>query len=607
MPFFKSIAPRPMNKKTVFISYSHDSDEHRETVLRLSERLRTDGIETRLDQYVNGTPPQGWPRWMLDQLDAADSVVVVCTETYYRRFRGHEVPGKGKGVDWEGALITQEIYDSRSTTLKFVPVLLSAAVEEYIPEPLRSGTHYAPTSDAAYQNLYDFLLGQAGVEPHPFGEQKIKPRRTGAPLTFDEPAVPTARIDISRIVKYAPAELIGREDETVILDDAWAKVQAHTCPRPHVLSFVALGGEGKTSLIAKWVADLASRDWPGCDAVFAWSFYSQGTREQSAASSDLFLNAALDFFGDADFAASAQGAHAKGARLAQLVGQKRALLILDGLEPLQYPPGPPLDGKLKDDGVAALLKGLAASSDGLCVFTTRYALPDLRAFVGKTVREEKLLRLSITAGIALLKLLGVKGTPEEYEKLVEDVKGHALTLNLLGSYLRDAHGGDIRRRDRIKLEEADAEEQGGHAFRVMDAYVASFENGGRTADEQTKNRRTLAILQLLGLFDRPATADCLNALWQGKAITCLTDGLVGLSNAQRAMALKRLEDAKLITVSRDAAGTLLGLDAHPLLREYFAKRLREEKPDAWQAAHQRLYEHLCTTTQDKPDATLEDL
>ena len=60
-----------MNKKTVFISYSHDSEGHREKVLALSERLREDGIETILDQYVNGSPPEGWPRWMLNGLDAA--------------------------------------------------------------------------------------------------------------------------------------------------------------------------------------------------------------------------------------------------------------------------------------------------------------------------------------------------------------------------------------------------------------------------------------------------------------------------------------------------------------------------------------------------------
>ena len=96
-----------MSEITVFISYSHDSDAHRERVLALSERLRKDGIVTVLDQYVNGAPAQGWPRWMLDQLDAARFVLVICTATYYRRFRGHEVPGQGKGVDWEGALITQ--------------------------------------------------------------------------------------------------------------------------------------------------------------------------------------------------------------------------------------------------------------------------------------------------------------------------------------------------------------------------------------------------------------------------------------------------------------------------------------------------------------------
>ena len=118
----------------IFISYSHDSVEHKEKVLGLSERLRQDGFETLLDRYVNGTPPEGWPRWMLNQLDVADYVLIVCTETYYRRFRGHEVPEKGKGVDWEGALITQELYDSRSTAIRFVPMIFASKDVEFIPQ-----------------------------------------------------------------------------------------------------------------------------------------------------------------------------------------------------------------------------------------------------------------------------------------------------------------------------------------------------------------------------------------------------------------------------------------------------------------------------------------
>jgi len=434
-------------------------------VLGLSERLRDDGILTILDRYVEkGSPPEGWPRWMMNGLNAATHVVCVCTETYHRRFLGQEVPDKGKGVDWEGALVTQTLYDARSHTNEFIPVLFDRADEAHIPEPLRPQTHYLLDSEENYQALYDALLDQAGIEPGPIGELKPKPRATGQPAKFgDSPSVPPPgafRADISRIDKYAPAELIGREVETKLLSDAWGKVCPAEMPRPHVLTFVALGGEGKTSLVAKWAAELAHREWPGCEAVLAWSFYSQGTREQMAASSDVFLKEALTFFGDPEMAASAQGAFDKGRRLARLVGQRRALLILDGLEPLQYAPTSPTPGELKDQGLAALLKGLAADNHGLCVVTTRYSIPDLRAYWQTTAPEVKLPRLSKEAGVALLRSLGVKGTQPEFEKLVEDVKGHALTLNLLGSYLHDAHAGDIRKRDLVRLEEADAEEQG---------------------------------------------------------------------------------------------------------------------------------------------------
>jgi hypothetical protein len=64
----------------------------------------------------------------------------------------------------------------------------------------------------------------------------------------------------------------------------------------------------------------------------------------------------------------------------------------------------------------------------------------------------------------------------------------------------------------------------------------------------------------------------------------------------------RLEEIQLLTVQDDGS-----LDAHPLLREYFGQRLRDAQPEGWRAAHRRLYEHLCATTPDKPDATLEDL
>jgi hypothetical protein len=461
-------------------------------------------------------------------------------------------------------------------------------------------------------------------------------------------------VDISRILKYAPAELIGREAETKLLADTWAAcLQVSPSPRLHVLTFVALGGEGKTSLVAKWAADLAAQDWPGCDAVFAWSFYSQGTREQTAVSSDLFLAEALTFFGDAAMAGSSQGAFDKGRRLAQLVGERRALLILDGVEPLQYAPTSPTPGELKDQGLSALLKGLAATSHGLCVVTTRYALPDLRAFHGRTVREEKLARLARNAGVQLLKAHGVTGSNRrnlplhdgdakselvsEFEKLVEDVDGHALTLHIMGSFLKKAFGGDIRKRDRVTFAKASQKTDDGHAFRAMAAYARWMEDG---TDEA---RRELAILRLMGLFDRPATADCLAALLAAPAIPGLTEPLTGLPEEDWNCSLESLVAAKLLTVSTETVSVPdfpfplpASLDAHPLIREYFAERLkssplalREELGaaatkktldaskrhaaaerdgySAWREAHRRLYEHLCASTQEGDQPTLETL
>ncbi|HEU4561628.1 MAG TPA: SEFIR domain-containing protein, partial [Longimicrobium sp.] len=554
-----------MRVPIVFISYSHDSDEHRDRVLALSERLRKDGIETRLDQYLNGTPDETWPRWMLNRLDEADYVLVVATETYYRRFRGHEEPEKGLGVDWEGAVITQQIYEARSNTVKFVPVLFAPDQRQSIPEPLRGRTDYVLTSEASYQALYDFLLGQAGVEPGEIGKPRVKPRRNGKPLAFDGSSdenpreaagakeyLAAANISPSRL-RHVAAKLFGREDDLACLDAAWSNNTTS------VLTVVAWGGVGKTSLVATWAARLAVRNYDGA-RYYDWSFYSQGTKEQGEASSDQFIAHALEFFGDAEMADSPRSAWDKGARLAQLIAQQRTLLILDGLEPLQYPPGP-LAGELRDPALTALLKGLAQrNSSGLCLITTRESVRDLEAFHDTTATEWRLDHLSIEAGVALLRSLGVYGTPAEFESLVGDVNGHALTLKLVGGYLARAHAGDIRRRDHIAFEEADAEIQGGHAFKAMKAYEHWLSEG------QKQGERQLAILRLLGLFDRPADLQCLAALRDAPIIKGLTEPVVGITDSVWNVAITSLAEGGLIAIETDSpvdGSPPRTIDAHP--------------------------------------------
>jgi hypothetical protein len=167
----------------VLISYSHDSPQHKDLVLRFAQRLCTDGVDAQIDQYVVGRPEGGWPRWMLDKLDWADFVLLICTQTYYRRFRGHEEPATGKGVDWEGQLITLQIYNAKSRTAKFVPVIFDSRDKEFVPEPL-SDQFYCLDSEDRYLELLSLLTGQAGVTRPELGPVKQLPRKEVKPLTF---------------------------------------------------------------------------------------------------------------------------------------------------------------------------------------------------------------------------------------------------------------------------------------------------------------------------------------------------------------------------------------------------------------------------------------
>ena len=156
------------------------------------------------------------------------------------------------------------------------------------------------------------------------------------------------------------------------------------------------------------------------------------------------------------------------------------------------------------------------------------------------------------------------------------------------------HGGDIRRYKDVRFQEADLERQGRSAFKVMIAYERWLQSAG------PERQRELAVLRLTGLFDRPMARDCLQALRAEPAIPGLTDELVKLKDTQWSIALTRLGEVDLLTVTPEA------IDAHPLIREYFAKQLRDTQLDAFRAAHSRLFDHLCEATPYRP-GTLDGL
>jgi nucleoside phosphorylase/tetratricopeptide (TPR) repeat protein len=527
---------------------------------KLLDRLRTTRLRWKKANVDFGPVLSGDK--LIDNLDFRDQLLTMAGEAI-----GGEMEGGGlyvacqqSKVDWVLVKAICDWADGKKGVRKKQRQKTAAQnAAEFVIEMLTSGRLAESQADSSTADVVE------EIKPQP---------QSSSPLAAE-------KISIARLPTSGP-ELFGRDAELQLLDDAWSN------PNINIVSFVAWGGVGKTALVNHWLKQRMAHDnYRAAERVYGWSFYSQGTSAR-AASADLFIDQALRWFGDQD--PTAGSPWDKGERLARFIRQTRTLLILDGLEPLQHPPGT-YEGRLKDAAMQALLVELAAQQAGLCVISTRERVGDLVEFENGTVIQHELEHLSPQAGAQLLRALHVKGDNDELEQAAQEYAGHALALTLLGSYLSDVCGGDIRRRNEVEFEE-DAR-HGRHAERVMRAYEKWL---GESVE--------LAVLRLLGLFDRPADAASIAALRAAPVIPGLTEALQNLREAKWKQALANLRRIKLL--GEASANEPDTLDAHPLVREHFKQQLKREYPEAWREANNRLYEHLTRTAKELPD-TVEEM
>jgi hypothetical protein len=290
------------------------------------------------------------------------------------------------------------------------------------------------------------------------------------------------KISVARL-PITGSDVFGREEDLAFLNDAWANQHIN------VVTIVAWAGVGKSTLVNHWLGRMAAEHYRSAELVFGWSFYRQGS-SGGTSSADEFFDATLAWFGDPDPRIGT--AWEKGERLAKLIAHRRTLLLLDGLEPLQNPPGPQ-EGRLREPSLQALLRELAAFNTGLCIITTRMPVADIADHERASAVRRELEQLSSDAGGKLLRALGVKAHEAELRSASDEFSGHSLALTLLGSYLTDAYDGDIRCRKEVSERLAHDIRQGVHARKVMESYQTWFGEGSE-----------LPVLRMLGLFDRPA-------------------------------------------------------------------------------------------------------
>jgi hypothetical protein len=149
----------------VSVSYSWENEAHMQWVGEFAARLRGDGVDASLDQWIVqlGKP---LPEFMEKLVRENERVLVICTPTYKEKS-----DGRIGGVGYEGDLMTGEML-TQSKREKFIPVLRAGNWAESIPSWLLGrlgvdlrGEEY---SESEYRKIVDTLHGRM-PQPPPLG------------------------------------------------------------------------------------------------------------------------------------------------------------------------------------------------------------------------------------------------------------------------------------------------------------------------------------------------------------------------------------------------------------------------------------------------------
>jgi tetratricopeptide (TPR) repeat protein len=315
-----------------------------------------------------------------------------------------------------------------------------------------------------------------------------------------------------------------------------------------VASLTAVGGTGKTALAAKILNSLRDVTDFG---VFVWSFYENPQTEA-------FLRAACKYF------CGSLPKHSSEIfeRLQDgLSGTLPHILFLDGLELIQATgtTGRPR-GELEDPIIRRFLRWLAARTGtaARALITTRFPLLDLVDWSGAGFTNYDLDDLDALAARAIFHKWGVKGDDATIDALSARVHRHALTIDVLGSYLGTYHGGDPAKAPSFDPEFlADTDAKTAKLYRVLTSYAAKL----------LPTEKDLIIR--LSLFPRGVNAEILRYLVDagdnvaGSLSKCTGDELTKL--------LERLRSLGLVFKYAQRGRTTFS--AHPFLRGFFEKLL----------------------------------
>ena len=139
-----------MNPPRVFISYSHDSAEHKQWILDFATTIRNRGVDAVLDQW-DLKPGDDLSHFMETQLTQSQFIIIVCTKEYVEKANA----GKG-GVGYEKMILTSSLL-SRIDSSRVIPIIRQTGTD-LRPTFLSSKLYIDFSKDSELEYSLDDLL-----------------------------------------------------------------------------------------------------------------------------------------------------------------------------------------------------------------------------------------------------------------------------------------------------------------------------------------------------------------------------------------------------------------------------------------------------------------
>lgn len=145
---------------------------------------------------------------MLNRIEEAEFVLLICTQNYYLRFRGKGNNDLGRGVKREGTIIDQDLYTD-TLNKKYIPVVFTVSDINYIPEVLQSSNRYE--LDRQYEDLYRHLTKQQDTPKPEVGKlRQLLPReRTQSFVEEIQRYKPEIQLESTHNPSIVKGDLVG--------------------------------------------------------------------------------------------------------------------------------------------------------------------------------------------------------------------------------------------------------------------------------------------------------------------------------------------------------------------------------------------------------------